>query len=62
MSNNPLLQEWNTPFGVPPFDKIKDADYLPAFRYAIKEHNEEIDTIVNNQDVMTFENTIEAHE
>lgn len=62
MSNNPLLQEWNTPFGVPPFDKIKDADYLPAFRYAMKEHNEEIDAIVNNQDVMTFENTIEALE
>ena len=62
MSSNPLLQEWNTPFGVPPFDKIKNTDYLPAFRYAMVEHNEEIDAIVNNQDVMTFENTIEALE
>lgn len=62
MSNNPLLQEWNTPFGVPPFDKIKNTDYLPAFRYAMAEHNKEIDVIVTNQDVMTFENTIEALE
>ena len=62
MSNNPLIQEWNTPFGVPPFDKIKDTDYLPAFHYAMKEHNEEIDAIINSEDVMTFENTIEALE
>lgn len=62
MSNNPLLQEWNTPFGVPPFDKIKNTDYLPAFQYAMNAHNQEIDAIINNQDVLTFENTIEALE
>jgi len=62
MSNNPLLKEWNTPFGVPPFDKIKNEDYLPAFRYAMKEHNAEIEAIVNSDEVLTFENTIEAYE
>jgi len=30
MTTNPLLVKWDTPFGVPPFDKIKSADYLPA--------------------------------
>jgi peptidyl-dipeptidase Dcp len=62
MSNNPLLQEWNTPFGVPPFDKIKNSDYLPAFRYAMQEQNENIAVIINNQDVMSFDNTIVAFE
>ena len=62
MSNNPILKEWNTPFGVPPFDKIKNEDYLPAFRYAMQKHDQEIDAIVNSDEVLTFENTIEAYE
>ncbi len=60
--NNPLLAEWNTPFGVPPFDKIKSDDYLPALREAIKMHNKEIASIVNNKEKPTFKNTIEAIE
>ena len=43
---NPLLQEWSTPFGVPPFGDIKDEHYLPAFREAMKRHKVEIDAIV----------------
>jgi peptidyl-dipeptidase Dcp len=62
MSNNPLLQEWTTPFGVPPFDKIKNSDYLPAFRYAMQAQNENIAAIIDNPEVMTFENTIVAFE
>jgi len=62
MSSNPLLMTWDTPFGVPPFDKIKDSDYLPAFEYAMNKQNEEIDAIVNNNDVLTFENIIVAYE
>ncbi len=58
---NPLLQEiYDTPDGVPPFDKIKVEDYLPAFKEAIKLHNQEIDQIINNPDEPTFENTIVA--
>ncbi len=58
---NPLLQEfYDTPDGVPPFDQIKLEDYLPAFKEAIKLHNEEIDKIINNPQEPTFENTIVA--
>jgi len=59
---NPLLSEWNTPFGVPPFDIIKSDDYLPAIRQGLKDHNAEIDAIVNNKDKATFKNTIVALE
>ena len=47
--NNPLLTEWNTPFQIPPFEQIKPEHYLPAFQEAIKQHNAEIDAIINNQ-------------
>ena len=59
---NPLLVEWNTPFGVPPFDKIKPEHYLPAFKVAIKQQEQEIEAIVNCKDAPTFANTIEAYE
>ncbi len=58
--NNPLLTEWNTPFQIPPFEQIKPEHYLPAFQEAIKQHNAEIDAIINNQAEPDFENTILA--
>ncbi len=61
-TENPLLSEWNTPFGVPPFDKIKNEHYTPAFETALKEHKSEIDAIVNNSETPTFKNTIVALE
>ena len=61
-SKNPLLMAWDTPFGVPPFDKIKSEDYLPAIRQGIKEQNAEIKAIVKNTKTPTFKNTIEAIE
>lgn len=57
---NPLLTDWKTPFGTPPFDKIKPEHYLPAFEEAFKVHTEEINNIVNNSEKPTFENTIVA--
>lgn len=60
MTNNILLSEWNTPFGVPPFKQIKNNDYLPAYKEAIRIHNQEIETIVNLKGRATFENTIAA--
>ncbi len=57
---NPLLAEWNTPFGVPPFDLIKERHYLPAFRSAMAEHQAEIAAIVQSSDAPTFANTLEA--
>ncbi|OGF59322.1 MAG: peptidase M3 [Candidatus Fischerbacteria bacterium RBG_13_37_8] len=59
---NPLLAKFNTPFGVPPFDSIKEEHYLPAFKEAMKLHQQEIDAIVNNSKAPTFKNTIEALE
>ncbi len=61
-TSNPLLSEWDTPFGVPPFDEIQDDDYLPAFRAAMAEHKEEIGAIVNSSEPPNFANTIEALE
>ncbi len=62
MENNPLLSEWNTTFGVPPFDKIKDEHYKPAFEAAMAEHKIEIEAIIKNPDEPTFANTLEALE
>ncbi len=60
--SNPLLAEYDTPFGVPPFDKIKDEHFKPAFDAALAENVAEIDSIANNPDEPTFENTILALE
>lgn len=62
LDQNPLLQNWDTPFGVPPFDLIKIEHYEPAFEFAMKEQKENIEKIINNPDAPNFENTIEALE
>ena len=61
-NKNPFLTEWDTPFGTPPFDKIKQGHYLPAFKKGIEEQKEEIESIIDNTEEPTFENTIEALE
>ena len=55
---NPFLQEWDTPYGIPPFEKIKVSDYIPAIKAGIEQQQAEIDAIVANADAPTFENTI----
>lgn len=59
--DNPFFQEWNTPYGVPPFDQIKPEHYLPAFEAAFKQQINEIKAITKNKQAPTFENTIEAY-
>ena len=59
-TKNPLLEEWTTEFGVPPFDKIRTEHYAPAFEEAMKMHNEEIAAIVASDQEPTFENVILA--
>ena len=61
-ASNPMLEEWDTPFGVPPFDRIESEHYLPAFRAAMKTHAGEIAAITANAEAPTFENTVEALE
>ncbi|MDR0971515.1 MAG: M3 family metallopeptidase [Bacteroidales bacterium] len=60
IEENPLIMDWNTPLETPPFEKIKPSHYLPAFTYAMKEHNKEIEEIINNKEKPGFENTIVA--
>lgn len=61
-ANNPLLKKYATPFGTPPFDKIKTEHYEPAFDEAIKEQEKEIKEIAGNREPATFQNTIVALE
>lgn len=58
--DNPLLNEFTTPFGVPPFDLIKPHHYTPAFKLGMEEHRKEVDAVVNSKEDPTFENTIVA--
>ena len=62
LSENPLLQEWTTPFGAPPFAEIVPAHFMPAFEVALAAHRAEIDVIAKRRADPTFENTIEALE
>ncbi|MFZ2900876.1 MAG: M3 family metallopeptidase [Saprospiraceae bacterium] len=61
-TTNPLLAEWDGPFGTPPFDLIKEEHYLPAFQEAFALHKAEVEAIVNNSEAPTFANTVEALE
>ncbi|MBR2859659.1 MAG: M3 family metallopeptidase [Alistipes sp.] len=56
--DNPLLNEFATPYGVPPFDQIEAEHYGPALKYAMSLHNEEIAAILANKEEPTFANTI----
>ena len=63
MPDNPLLQPWSGPYGgVPPFDKVRIADFEPALEWAMDEARREIDRIANDPAPPTFENTIAAME
>lgn len=61
-AENPFFSEYDTPFGVPPFDKIHEEHYMPAFKKGIELHSKEIDSIANNTEEPTFDNTILAME
>ncbi len=62
LAGNPFLEEWDTPYGVQPFDRIEDGHFMPAFKKGVLDLREEIDAIVSNPDAPTFENTILAME
>lgn len=61
-SKNPFFEEYDTPYGAVPFDKIKVEHFMPAFQEGIKQQTAEIEAIVNNPEAPTFENTLEAME
>lgn len=57
---NPFLTEFQTPYGVPPFDQIKLEHYEPAFMKGIDEQNANIQAIIDNAETPTFDNVIAA--
>jgi len=59
---NPLLAESTLPLHYPPFDKIQDSDFAPAFDRGMAEQLKEIDAVANNPEQPTFDNTLVAME
>ena len=60
-AGNPFFeQEWDTPYGVPPFDRIAAEHYGPAFERGMSLHDEEIAAIVSSKEEPSFGNTILA--
>ena len=59
-TSNPLLQPWNTPFGLPPFEAVRPEHFEPAFDEALKQHRAEVDAIGADPQPPSFDNTIAA--
>ena len=61
-NSNPLIEGWDTPYGIPDFGAVKEKHYVPAFEAGIAQQQAEIDAIIANPDAPTFENVVEAYE
>ena len=59
---NPFFESWETPYGIPPFDRIRDEHYKPAFERGIEELRAEIAVIRDNPEPPSFDNTVKALE
>ncbi|MDE2579776.1 MAG: M3 family metallopeptidase [Hyphomicrobiales bacterium] len=59
---NPFFEDWNGPFGLPPFAAIRPEHYVAAFERGMQEHDREIAAIVGDPAPARFENTVEALE
>lgn len=59
---NPLLAEWTTPFGSPPWERIAVEHFRPAFDAALAEHDREIAAIAADPAEPSFDNTVAALE
>lgn len=59
---NPFFEEWDTPYGIPPFDKIEVGDYMPAVKEGIARQQAEIQAIIDNEAEPDFENTVAAYD
>ncbi|HEX4873612.1 MAG TPA: M3 family metallopeptidase, partial [Sphingorhabdus sp.] len=63
VATNPILDPWTGPYdGVPPWDKVKPADFPAAFDAAMKQTKAEFEAILTNPAPVTFDNTIKANE
>jgi len=59
-NGNPLLQPWQAPFGLPPFDRIRPEHFAPAFDHALGQHRAEVQAIAGQGEPPSFANTIAA--
>jgi peptidyl-dipeptidase Dcp len=57
---NPLLDAWNSAYGLPPFAETSAEHFAPAFEVALKSHRAELDAIASNSALPTFDNTLSA--
>jgi peptidyl-dipeptidase Dcp len=60
--SNPFFTEYNTPFGVPPFEKIKPQHYMPAFEKGMAEARKNLGAITSQKQAPDFKNTIESYD
>lgn len=58
--SNPFFSEFNTPFNVPAFEKIKAKHYMPAFEKGMADGKKDIENLIKNKQTPTFENTVVA--
>ncbi|MCW5612952.1 MAG: M3 family metallopeptidase [Rubrivivax sp.] len=59
-TDNPLLQDWDTPYGLPPFAQLRPEHFEPALRAAMREHLDELAAIAGNAEAPDFDNTVAA--
>ena len=57
---NPFLFEWKDNYGLPPFDEIREGQYMLAVKMGMRQQASDVDAIIANADEPTFENTIAA--
>jgi peptidyl-dipeptidase Dcp len=57
---NPFYESYDAPYGAPPFDKIENKHYLPAFKEGIARHNREIELMASNSATPDFSNTMRS--
>ena len=62
MNDNPFFAEYDTPYQIPPFEKIRYEHYMPAVDSGIVAHNNEIQAIIDNPETPNFENTVLAYD
>ena len=59
---NPLIEDWDTPYGIPDFGAVKEKHFIPAFEAGIAQQQAEIDAVIANEETPTFANVVEAYE
>jgi peptidyl-dipeptidase Dcp len=59
---NPFFKPFDTPFSVPPFERIRTEHYRPAFKQALADHKAEVEAIASRAEPPTFANTVVALE